>query len=374
MRSLLFIFSFHVSCFAFAGGDWVGNGGNIVQCGAGARMQLLDYYETEMRGLNIDLGNETVTYIDKVQYVLKRLSKINPGRAEKYRVWAHQFLQEIQWIDDSNIRPIKDIGPVILPEGCELIQTVSQYPDEQIPPGGKRYAISQKVWNHLSEEDKAGLVLHELIYREAILNKQISSLKVRFFTGLISSQDMEGLTSLEYLKLLKYVDLGDVEYNGFTLELDQMRFFPTGEVHAAIVGVGRPHPVWGSQLQNRWIMFYRSGAVEKILLQWGDHFEIPHGEETIRIVSSVPLGRTEQVLFYENGVLARGGIARGSKIKINGQSVYVSNGPEGYVEFYPNGKLKTGYLETPYIFVKDGKTTTIQGNTFFDINGIPYSI
>ncbi|WP_374032923.1 hypothetical protein [Bdellovibrio bacteriovorus] len=52
------------SVMSLAGGDWVGNGGNVIACGDSLR--LLDYYEAEeQRRIPLDLGTGTYEFSAK---------------------------------------------------------------------------------------------------------------------------------------------------------------------------------------------------------------------------------------------------------------------------------------------------------------------
>jgi hypothetical protein len=73
----------------------------------------------------------------------------------------------------------------------------------------KKYEIAQLAWNGdqkqgsngFDEDTKAGMILHEIAYREAILRGATSSLNIRRYVGLISSKEV--LTSNYPLEIIK---------------------------------------------------------------------------------------------------------------------------------------------------------------------------
>jgi len=72
-----------------------------------------------------------------------------------------------------------------------------------IMPDQKRYLINKNIWSAASSRIKAGLVLHELIYRDAVeAEDQTDSDKARYLNAQISSTHFSTITPDEYLNLL----------------------------------------------------------------------------------------------------------------------------------------------------------------------------
>lgn len=205
---LILVASLLASSSSFAGSE-AGNGGDVVICKANANkpIQLLDHYEaTDLQGFQLDLGASNLGYMQKVEFVLKKIERLNPSRANLYRKWASEFLADSNFVNGQLI-PIPDVGPGVIPAGCDLVQIAIQQTPEL--PGEKRFLIQKDLWDQLDEAGKAGLVLHELIYREA-LKKDLpakNSKLVRYFNGVISSTQIDQMALKTYIELVHLIDL-----------------------------------------------------------------------------------------------------------------------------------------------------------------------
>lgn len=223
-----------LSSKVYAGIDWVGNGGNLISCEETTYLELFDYFEGRTnRGVEPSLGVGHLTWERKAEYALQRLQTLNPSRAELYRKWLKEFKNETSFFADGYIPGIPDTGGVVLPTGCKLLQAALQRPSGEIMPGDKRYVIDLNYWNVLNETSKAGLVLHELIYREGIEEGHISSVRVRYFNQMISSELIHFLTQKKYIEIIKIVGLRYADYYGYEIDLKSAKYYPTGEVQEA---------------------------------------------------------------------------------------------------------------------------------------------
>lgn len=173
-----------VSIFFFAilignvfAGPIVSGGGYGVLCNSNnsTSLRVLDLYEAENR---YDL-----TIIPKVQTIkenynssilnIKRLFKnIDPlpfSQADSAFEWffANSAFKE-------QITEVNDIGNTKqIPTSCQLVQ-IATFNDNQL-----KIEIHIHYWNMLSEQDKAALILHELMYRQFRELKYTTSERVR---------------------------------------------------------------------------------------------------------------------------------------------------------------------------------------------------
>lgn len=171
------------------GGDL--GGGNILICQTGLytySARLLDLYEAEVKGLNIDFGSGS-TFIEKLDYVFDRLDKVSPGRAGVYRAMARNLLnQDTQWVQNTFMPLIDDVKAVKIPKGCLLVLAAYQRPiNQERLPNVKTYFIDRDMFALLSEESKAALILHEVLYREARYGGAMNSDFVRSLVGVLVS-------------------------------------------------------------------------------------------------------------------------------------------------------------------------------------------
>ncbi|MDG0818149.1 hypothetical protein [Bdellovibrio svalbardensis] len=225
---VLFLFATKV-CLA---GDVKRNGGDVLLCDG--TYSSFDLYEGEVSyGYKIDLPSDG-TYQQIAQKIISRIGKNNPLRQNMYLQQLQDFTSESRFVPSANFTAIPDIGDgVPVPKNCNMVQVVAQF--RQSDPQGKRYLINQDVWSALREQDKAVLVLHEIIYREAFLdNPRIqSSVGVRHFAAYLSSTMMEQGTYRDYIKALSFSGLQKAEYKSLTfllnsglLENNQITQFP----------------------------------------------------------------------------------------------------------------------------------------------------
>lgn len=103
---LKFLLIGFISSKALAGGG-VSGGGNVIHIyndDFKSSYMLLDYYDAikpQGYGFEIDLGPGK-TYSEKVDYVLNRLSKVDPYRAGLYQKLTKQFFEEAYFNPTQN--------------------------------------------------------------------------------------------------------------------------------------------------------------------------------------------------------------------------------------------------------------------------------
>jgi hypothetical protein len=171
-------------------------------------VRLLDYYESEllMPNLSLDLGSGA-NEVDLALNVVDRLKALDPERGKTYAIKIREFLSETHFVN-ANVPEIKDHGFVTLESGCSLKQVAVQ---NLIPiPEGKKFTINRSFWEKLSERDRAGLILHEIIYEEALALGQRDSRNSRYYNALISSKEVTALSSKEYRNRLAAVGLPEL--------------------------------------------------------------------------------------------------------------------------------------------------------------------
>ncbi len=168
-------------------------------------VRLLDYYEADLLlpELKLDLGDGN-SEVDLAQNVLARLRVLDAKRADAYSAKVRRFLMDTRFIQE-NVPDVNDYGFAPLGDGCVLKQVAVQ---NLVPiPEGKKYTINKPLWDRLSTVDKAGLILHELVYEEALSLGQKDSRNSRYFNALISSRQVSSLTGKQYAERLKAVGL-----------------------------------------------------------------------------------------------------------------------------------------------------------------------
>lgn len=209
------VVSFLVTAGPCKAGQLVGNGGIVVDgnCfGTGSVTMLLDYYESRAEyGLDVNLGVSTASVMDKVHLALGRLAVVDSARAAVYTTWADAFQPEsIAIPPGTSLSPTEDYGQVFRRADCLARQVIVQ--TQPTFAGSKRYFIDQPYFQGLSTDDQAGLILHEVVYRDAIMRGHINSKLVRYFVAQLSSSNFASLTASDYETLLLETGLDEYRW------------------------------------------------------------------------------------------------------------------------------------------------------------------
>lgn len=215
-------------------GDAEGNGGDVVICKRDGKdtIELLDYYEMRvmMADMVPDLGPKEWSPDKKVKHVLERLRRIDPFRADEFAVEAGKF-DKFAYFFDQDLADVPDHGHVVLEPGCHIEQIAIFFPEAM--PSEKRFQINTRLWNRLDNDHKAGLMLHEVIYRYARLKEgHPNSKRARYFHESLSDLDIERFSQRDYFQLLRAVGFRSFRYNEqITIPTDDMesvRFWEGG--------------------------------------------------------------------------------------------------------------------------------------------------
>ncbi len=212
MKHILLVLTALILCSQStrANGNWwdKGNGGFVLKCDRA--LKTFDLHELESRysgRMSLDPKNSD-SLEDRVDYLISKVDRLNPTRAAIYREWFKSFFAEARFTQDP-IHPLPDIGFGEVPEGCELVIAVYQRNPNIITP--ERYTVFEPLWNRLSVSDKAALILHELIYREAVQveNQHLTSERSRYLNAWIHSQEFLSVSLKKYL-----LDLQELHFQG----------------------------------------------------------------------------------------------------------------------------------------------------------------
>lgn len=258
----------------FAGNER-GNGGDGVVCVSEPRstknVELLDFFEARVfRGLEI-VTSPQGDYREIVSEKLERLRYFDPRRAESYRVAVDEFLDRSLMLRDVTLVDISDSSHLAFPNNCQVEQLAIQR--APMFPQDKKYTINQDLWERLSAQGKAGLLLHEIVFGEALSLGHENSIKTRFFVSYLFSRAFETATRENYNEVLRLVDFtvlaGDqcvdfsgrfeqIEYYGRDLSQDTWNSMAGGydfrQNGCHSVAVLRHNPGQGQQDYEEWIL------------------------------------------------------------------------------------------------------------------------
>lgn len=377
MRPLFYTLAILFSFLDFAySGRIVGNGGDIIKCQNLASnkftVELLDYYESQtLRGLDLDMGPPELDVLEKVDLVLQRLSQFSPQRAKRYQTQAHNFFKEAQFLKNIELVDIPDSNHIVIPKNCQILQIANQ--NKPIIPGDRRYLIDNNLWEQMDNNHKAGLILHEVIYREGLEWNHQNSISSRYLNGVISSSYIESMSEKEFLDLLFELDFHTIEKNGVLLQIKQQtenkiidqrpKYYPNGNIKSAFCANnahltlnGTKFPVYGpiqfhsnkipSQfylahtttlvlngstyiLSPRQINVFENSQLQKFIIDSPTEYKS-------KTLSLSLIGHIE---FYDSGQIRLAEIKMG-EATINGQTSRISE----FLELHPTGTVKSSHL------------------------------
>lgn len=202
--------------FSFAGGVTIGNGGTGVICHAQTpskeiKIEMLEYYELSLTGVPLKLNANLNNYKDIITENLNRWKSVAPARVELYENWLQDFEKESLFVANSYFPPVNDTGTIAVPFGCELQTLAFQRAEEDLFPGVKRYTINSDYWKLMNPIQQAGLVMHELIYREGIALEHKNSFPTRYFNSYLASAEPN---AIDYAYVVSQLPLKWVEFGG----------------------------------------------------------------------------------------------------------------------------------------------------------------
>jgi len=226
-------------------GGRVGNGGGGILCSEGSSIksiELFDFFESSAGprqwiisvDYQADLAKSKLEQaIETAQHVIDtRWRPIDSVMADYLTEKLKEFPQEVDWQTNS-LRSLPDLENTITPpSGCGHVQLAIQ--TTPIFPGDKRYTIRKDFFEHekFSNTSRAGLILHELIYRLTSLAGAKDSRSTRLLTSIFFSGNQKELTGDEgstqnYFEYLKLAQMPWAGANGVAIRLDKPFRFET---------------------------------------------------------------------------------------------------------------------------------------------------
>lgn len=206
---ILIVLSSLISWTTAFAGDTKGNGGDFVVCDTGEAVrtvELLDYYESR-NILHWSMTTTTATTpVARALELLDHLDAAAPEKANEYRQDVATFMDNATFIADSVLPDIHDSQHVFVGEGCKLMQAAIQR--QPRTPSERRYTIAKDLWDRAAVIDQAGLILHEVIYKDLLNLGHADSKRTRYFNGLIASGP---LTPARYAETVRLVGLDTVD-------------------------------------------------------------------------------------------------------------------------------------------------------------------
>lgn len=366
MRYGIFIFILFPAWFAsnqsYAGHS-VGGGGTGVVCHDAnediSSIEIYDYFYARKLGRDINLGPSNETYQTQAQVALDRLAKLSPLRAKKYadQIRSFESPQEANFLKDTSIFHVPDLGqPVLDPgPGCELVQIVFQ--QEPRFSRDKRYLINEFYWKLLNQTQKAGLVLHEVIYREAMSYGQNDSSGAREFNITFSEESSTKMTFQEFYAMLRAIPFVETDFLGNQTVIGTCIKSPENS---------RPSCQSPNDIET-WLEaeFYDSGNLKKVRypqgfssLRTNSYLVVPKDAET----KIVEIGFYDTASPVLQAIKAKGGF----KILSSKDGTF-HQGPYAQASFHMNGQLQVATSFYTGAALPDKKS--VNGQVWFTDSG-----
>lgn len=204
------LFLFPVTAMAL--GNRVGNGGDVVVCSQNKAIQsveLLDFYEARVfRGIDQDPALVKDTYEKTIATVLERLKRVGPQKTPWYVTQAQLFIENALFLPSgTHLVDISDSDHLGFPDHCKVEQIVVRK-DPRFEED-KLYTIDSDLWNQLDAKNKAGVILHELLYRN-----NDDSIGARYINSILWSKPFETMPQDTFNKLYSRADFCGLETQG----------------------------------------------------------------------------------------------------------------------------------------------------------------
>lgn len=341
IRNIIIISLIVYSSTALAlGGRIVGNGGDVVVCKDAQNnitsIDLLDHFEARsLRGLSIDFGVQSDSVSERVYAAITRLQWLSPDRAKKYRQWANTFNSETNITTDVELVDIPDSQHSGIPRGCKPLQIANQA--TVLLPGQKRYIIDKTLWDLLNPDQKAGLILHEIVYRETLSFGQENSIAARFLSSLMASPTITELKLKQFIELLQQLGFPSIRAQGVLIQI----------LDATEDG-----------FTQRAVKFSSAGRIKSATVVYGSFYL------NSELGYSLPL--RNEVTFDEYGFLSEAYLARPIEFTYKEQTL---NLDAQIIRLYRNGFLKLAVLSAPKTITEGAFSLELTGHISFHPNG-----
>jgi len=194
-----------VSSQAKAASGEKGNGGDAVVCvdptSKKESAYLLDLFESEQTtALVTNLGSSKLTADQKVELAINRLSRLDFGRADRYKRIFSLLKSSRKFLDIALLYEVDDssIQKISLPEYCKLKQVATQLKSGL--PFDAIFKFDQKIFQLLTTDHQAALFLHEIVYYDHLqfFPEAKTSNLIRPIVALLASGNISQLNLVNY--------------------------------------------------------------------------------------------------------------------------------------------------------------------------------
>jgi hypothetical protein len=190
----------------------VGNGAHMIACysSGGSHLksvELFDFYERNENKEFTRVKPGKKDFLGILAGVFSTLEKVNPKQAEQYRSRLLGIQNEIEFKKGVRLTNTNDAMEVFVPsdKNCHMEQAVVRKNDAL--PGEKRFIVRKEFWDKLSEEGRAGVLLHEIVYEHFFMLGEKDSVKARNYNSYLMSEKFAKATPKEYWEYIKALQI-----------------------------------------------------------------------------------------------------------------------------------------------------------------------
>jgi len=198
----------------------IGNGGDVLVCPERTpRVMLLDFVESRVLR-----KNSIVLWNPPGRSYLQKLEALNANIARRFPVLAAVIAKEVAFFEEKNVKErdieLEDINDsyhkLRLP-GCHVEQIANQ----SIPlfDDDPWFLINMSLWEQLDEVDKAGLVLHEVLYRMGLRHGLEHSIGIRYLVSLLFQENLHKVSDRQWTQAFLHSRLRRYETGGVRFPL-----------------------------------------------------------------------------------------------------------------------------------------------------------
>ncbi|MBY0414360.1 MAG: hypothetical protein K2Q18_09350 [Bdellovibrionales bacterium] len=221
-------------------GDEKGNGADFVVCPKESK--LLDFYENNFQDFKWDN-----TEIELVIQIAQKYYQFSPEIFQTFINHARTFYSETKFVSNTEIGPIWDTGDtnIILPRECKFAQGVLQ---KLIVFGSeKRYLINKTYWDMLSTVNKAGVIWHEIMYRELMSE---NSQRIRKFNTWIFFNAFNTIEAKSFYLQFKTTGFPWTYLYNFPMDAQKI-IFDNGPVRSMFTYKDKPFNVFSQKVLSK---------------------------------------------------------------------------------------------------------------------------
>ena len=192
----------------------------------GKQARLLDFYRGETEwGFQLAPveGKDEAEQLVQLAERLKKFDSVRHfGIKQQAANGAARFREQMRFVENANFTLLNDSSEIGVPVGCHLELLINQ--KVNLRPDDKKYRVNAKVWAMLPAFDRAGAMVHELYYKEALDAGTDTADNAAYLTAILASAQFAQLSYWDYFKRLNSA--------GFpvhvALKLNYMENYPNG--------------------------------------------------------------------------------------------------------------------------------------------------